>query len=208
MYRACISVAFALRGNRDESWRWCKERTARVDRTGSRKKYKVLESGDLVTGRNLRPYRRAVGVVAKEKVEVFESCVVAWCKRGLRGKVLVEELQRASIVGCSLMRAAGDSVVLMFSSTEERWVFLDRIDLDQWFARVTVWNPEEDQMTRMNPLYCTSGEEDNGRDGEVAGMADEFDIVGVVTPEPRLCEPEMWWQCTSGLWVAEAVSEV
>ncbi|KAK8661558.1 hypothetical protein V6N13_091157 [Hibiscus sabdariffa] len=67
-------------------------------------------------------------------------------------------------------------------------------------------------MTRMNPLYCTSGEEDNGRDGEVAGMADEFDIVGVVcrevTPEPRLCEPEMWWQCTSGLWVAEAVSEV
>ncbi|KAK8661554.1 hypothetical protein V6N13_091153 [Hibiscus sabdariffa] len=154
MYRACISVAFALRGNRDESWRWRKERTARVDQTGSRKKYKVLESGDLVTGRNLRPYRRAVGVVAKEKVEVFESCVVAWCKRGLRGKVLVEELQRASIVGCSVMRAAGDSVVLMFSSMEERRMFLDRIDLDQWFARVTVWNPES--FERVHFLMETS----------------------------------------------------
>ncbi|KAK8694908.1 hypothetical protein V6N13_072452 [Hibiscus sabdariffa] len=194
-----------------------------------RKKYKAVESGDSVTGRHLGSYRRAVGVVEKDKVEVLESCVVEWCKRGLRGKVLVEELQRASIVGCSVMRAAGDSALLMFSSSDDRRVFLDKTDLGQWFDRVTIWKPElresdddrsetrvsdlqEDQVTRMNPLYCTSGGEDHGWDGEVRGMAEEFDIVGVVcrevTPESRLCELEMWMQCTTGLRVAEAVGEV
>ncbi|KAK8595396.1 hypothetical protein V6N13_016769 [Hibiscus sabdariffa] len=122
--------------------RWRKERIARADPSGSQKKDKVVESGDSVTGKDLRPYRRVVGVVAKDKVEVLESCVVAWCRRGLCGKMLVEELHRASIVGCSVMRAVGDSVVLMFSSSDERRVFLERTDLDQWFARVTVWNPD------------------------------------------------------------------
>ncbi|KAK8617611.1 hypothetical protein V6N13_080521 [Hibiscus sabdariffa] len=207
----------------------------RADPSGSQKKYKVVESGDSVTRKDLGPYRHVVGVVAKDKVEVLESCVVAlescvvaWCRRGLRGKMLVEELQRASIVGCSVMRAAGDSVVLLFSSSGERRVFLESTDLDQLFARVTVWNPnvrdsedgwseirvsdlQEDKMTRMNPLYGTSGEDDSGRDGAVRGMGDEFDTVGVVcrevTPEPRLCELELWWQCTAGLRVTEAVDE-
>ncbi|KAK8628005.1 hypothetical protein V6N13_063718 [Hibiscus sabdariffa] len=83
---------------------------------------------------------------------------------------------------------------------------------DDGRSETRVSNLQEDQMTRMNPLYCNSGEEDHRRDGEVRGMAEEFDIVGVVcrevSPELRLCEPEMWLQCTSGLWVAEAVGEV
>ncbi|KAK8626236.1 hypothetical protein V6N13_133887 [Hibiscus sabdariffa] len=304
IYGACISVVFALRGNMDESWRWRKERTVGVDPTGSRKKYKAVESVHSRMGRHLRSYRCAVGVVAKDKVEVLESCVVAWGKGGHRRRVFVEELQRASIVGCSVMRAAGDSVLLLFSSSDNRRVFLDMSDLDQWFDRVTVWKPElrldsrcvwisvvglpmhlwpsetfaniaslwgrlvrvedntvepqsferarflmetswmerieetveilegedsvvriqiqeveiihshdivcsceresddgknetrvsdlqEDQVTRMNPLYCTSGGED--REREVRGMAEEFDIVGVVCreviPELRLWEP-------------------
>ncbi|KAL4361762.1 hypothetical protein GQ457_04G015010 [Hibiscus cannabinus] len=141
IYGACLSVAFAMRGNRDDSWRWRKECKGKVDRTGSSKKYRMEESGDSVTGKALRPYCRAVGVAAKDKVEVLDSCMVAWCKRGLRGEALVEELQRASVGLCSVMRAAGDSVLLMFSSFEERRVFLDKTDLDQWFDRLTVWNP-------------------------------------------------------------------
>ncbi|KAK8628004.1 hypothetical protein V6N13_063717 [Hibiscus sabdariffa] len=73
-------------GNRDESWRWRKERTTRVDPTGRRKKYKVVESGDSVTGKDLGPYRHAVGVVVKDKVEVLESCVVRGVKGGFAGK--------------------------------------------------------------------------------------------------------------------------
>ncbi|KAL4334695.1 hypothetical protein GQ457_07G010410 [Hibiscus cannabinus] len=249
IYGARISVTFALRGNRDESWRWRKERTARADPSGSQKKYKVVESGDSVTGKDLEPYRRVVGVVVKDKVKVLESCVVAWCRRGLRGKMFVEELQRASIVGCSVMRAAGDSVVLMFSSSDERLPF--GIQMCGWIVGVSgyrwwvsqciygdggdpskgggggsnsglgnrddgrseirVSDLQEDQMTRMNLLYCTSGEDDSGRDGAVRGMVDEFDTVGVVcrevTPEPRLCELELWWQCTEGLRVTKAVDE-
>ncbi|KAK8594191.1 hypothetical protein V6N13_126000 [Hibiscus sabdariffa] len=40
------------------------------------------------------------------------------------------------------MRAARDTMLLMFSSLEDRKVLLDRTDLDQWFVRVTGWKPE------------------------------------------------------------------
>ncbi|KAK8553262.1 hypothetical protein V6N13_024328 [Hibiscus sabdariffa] len=138
-----------MRANRDESWRWHKERTGKVDRTRSRKKGNMEESGDSVTGKALRPYRPAVGVAAKDKVEVLDSCVVAWCKRGLRGEALVAELQRASVGVCSVMRAASDCVLLMFSSDEERRVFLDITDFDQWFDRYTVWNPGSFERARF-----------------------------------------------------------
>ncbi|KAK8685658.1 hypothetical protein V6N13_041657 [Hibiscus sabdariffa] len=272
-----------MRGNRDESWRWRKERTGTVDRTGSRKKGKMEESGDSVTGKALRPYRRAVGVAAKDKVKVLDSCVVAWCKRGLRGEALVAELQRASVGVCSMMRAAGDSVLLMFSSYEERRVFLDRTDLDQWFDRYTVWNPgsferarflmetswmerieetvelvegedsvirvqvqevkvihshdmvcscDKDsdgesegganevrfnelqvvQMSGLNPLFGSSGEGGGRQVGEVQGLAGEFDMVGIVCrevpPEPRMCEPKWWVQCSSELRGLEAAGEL
>ncbi|KAK8585304.1 hypothetical protein V6N13_076178 [Hibiscus sabdariffa] len=179
-----------MRGNRDESWRWRKEHTGKVDRSGSRKKGKMEESGDSVTGKALRPYRRAVGVAAKDKVEVLDSCVVAWCKRGLRGEALVVELQRASVGVCSVMRAAGDSVLLMFSSYEERRVFLDRTDLDQWFDRGGRWQA--------------------GWRGAGAGRG--VDMVGIVCrevpPEPRMCEPEWWVQCSSELRGLEAAGEL
>ncbi|KAL4308114.1 hypothetical protein GQ457_01G007440 [Hibiscus cannabinus] len=56
-------------------------------------------------------------VVAEDKLEVLDSCAVAWCKEGLRGRALVEELQRAEIRGCSVMRIFG-------------------------FARIVAWSPE------------------------------------------------------------------
>ncbi|KAK8594182.1 hypothetical protein V6N13_125991 [Hibiscus sabdariffa] len=92
IYGARISVAFTLRGGRDASWKWSKECTEGLDSMGSGRKHRVFESGDSVTGRHFGSHRRAVGVVPKDKVEVLESCVVAWCKGGLRGRVLVEEL--------------------------------------------------------------------------------------------------------------------
>ncbi|KAK8595395.1 hypothetical protein V6N13_016768 [Hibiscus sabdariffa] len=84
-------------------------------------------------------------------------------------------------------------------------------DSEDGRSEISVSVLQEDQMTRMNPLYCTSAEDDSGRDGAVRGTVDKFDTVGVVcrevTPEPRLCESELWWQCMAGLRVTEEVEE-
>ncbi|KAK8625850.1 hypothetical protein V6N13_057007 [Hibiscus sabdariffa] len=109
----------------------------------------------------------------------------------------------------SVVRIQVQEIEIMYSHDI---VFSCDRDSEDGRSEIRVSGLQEDQMTRMNPLYCTSGEEDNRRDGAVRGMVDEFDIVGVVcrevTPEPRLCELKMWWQCTLGLRVTEAVGEM
>ncbi|KAK8680154.1 hypothetical protein V6N13_109107 [Hibiscus sabdariffa] len=85
---------------------------------------------------------RVTWVVAEDKHVVMDSCVVAWCKGGLRGRALVEELRRAEIHDCSVMRISGAMVLLIFTTTEECQALLDRTDLDRWFARTVAWSPE------------------------------------------------------------------
>ncbi|KAL4378329.1 hypothetical protein GQ457_02G029540 [Hibiscus cannabinus] len=87
-------------------------------------------------------YRRVTGVLDGSKKEVLETCVVAWCKGRLRGEALVTELQRAGFTGCSVMRAAGDVVLMLFVMAEEHQSMLDRSDLDRWFVKVLPWSPD------------------------------------------------------------------
>ncbi|KAL4289881.1 hypothetical protein GQ457_14G000990 [Hibiscus cannabinus] len=143
IYGTRISVAFALRRGRDETWHLRKERQRGTIEVGGEERRHVLDSGESVTGKVRNGLHKSVtGVVAEDKLEVLDSCAVAWCKEGLRGRALVEELRRAEIRGCSMMRISGAMVLLMFVTTEERQAFLDRYDLDRWFARVVAWSPE------------------------------------------------------------------
>ncbi|KAL4271658.1 hypothetical protein GQ457_13G012480 [Hibiscus cannabinus] len=143
IYGTRISVAFALRRGRDETWHLRKERQRGTIEVGGEERRHVLDSGESVTRKVRNGLHKSVtGVVAEDKPEVMDSCAVAWCKEGLRGRALVEELRRAEIRGCSVMRISGAMVLLMFVTTEERQALLDRYDLDQWFARIVAWSPE------------------------------------------------------------------
>ncbi|KAK8708344.1 hypothetical protein V6N13_059386 [Hibiscus sabdariffa] len=79
-------------------------------------------------------YRRITGVVAEDKREVLDTCMVAWCKSGFPRRVLIEELRRAEIRGCFVIRISGATVLLMFATMEDRKALLDRNDLDRWFV--------------------------------------------------------------------------
>ncbi|KAL4378318.1 hypothetical protein GQ457_02G016770 [Hibiscus cannabinus] len=143
IYGTRISVAFALRWGQDETWHLRKERQWGTIEVGGEERRHVLDSGESVTGKVRNGLHKSVtGVVAEDKLEVLDSCAVAWCKEGLRGRALVEELRRAKIRGCSVMRISGAMVLLMFVTTEERQALLDRYDLDRWFARIVAWSPE------------------------------------------------------------------
>ncbi|KAL4311265.1 hypothetical protein GQ457_01G001560 [Hibiscus cannabinus] len=143
IYGTRISVAFALRRGRDETWHLRKERQRGKIEVGGEERRHVLDSGESVTGKVCNGLHKSVTrVVAEDKLEVLDSCAVAWCKEGLRGRALVEELRRAEIRGCSVMRISGAMVLLMFVTTEELQALLDRYDLDRWFARIVAWSPE------------------------------------------------------------------
>ncbi|KAL4353484.1 hypothetical protein GQ457_06G014730 [Hibiscus cannabinus] len=133
LYRSRITVAFAVKGDRDSSWRRRSEKISRDQRQ---------RSNHSVSGGHGGVYRRVTGVLDGSKKEVLETCVVAWCKERLRGEALVTELRRAGFTGCSVMRAAGDVVLLLFVSAEERQSVLDRSDLDRWFVKVFPWSPD------------------------------------------------------------------
>ncbi|KAK8696937.1 hypothetical protein V6N13_113105 [Hibiscus sabdariffa] len=88
-----LSVAFALRRGRDETWHLRKERQRGTIEVGGEERRHVLDSRESVTGKVRNGLHKSVtGVVAKDKLEVLDSCAVAWCKEGLRGRALVEEL--------------------------------------------------------------------------------------------------------------------
>ncbi|KAL4353219.1 hypothetical protein GQ457_06G009120 [Hibiscus cannabinus] len=150
IYGTRILVAFALRRGRDETWHLRKERQRGTIEVGGEERRHVLDSGESVTGKGRNGLHKSfTGVVAEDKLEVLDSCAVAWCKEGLRGRALVEELRRAEICGCSVMRISGAMVLLMFVTTEERQALLDRYDLDRWFARIVAWSPKWGKLIRV-----------------------------------------------------------
>ncbi|KAL4361103.1 hypothetical protein GQ457_04G021180 [Hibiscus cannabinus] len=132
LYGSRITVAFMVKADRDTSWRRRSERISRDQRQGS---------NHSVSGGHGGVYRRVTGVLDGSKKEVLETCAVAWCKGRLRGEALVTELRRAGFTGWSVMRAAGDVVLLLFVTAEERQSMPDRLDLDRWFVKVLPWSP-------------------------------------------------------------------
>ncbi|KAL4377706.1 hypothetical protein GQ457_02G029470 [Hibiscus cannabinus] len=119
LYGSRITVAFAVKADRDTSWQRRSERISRDQRQGS---------NHSISGGHGGVYRRVTGVLDGSKKEVLETCVVVWCKGRSRG--------------CSVMRAAGDVVLLLFVMAEERQSMLDRSDLDRWFVKVLPWSPD------------------------------------------------------------------
>ncbi|KAK8690485.1 hypothetical protein V6N13_074018 [Hibiscus sabdariffa] len=158
IYGTQILVAFVLRKGRDETWHLRKERQRGTIEVGGEERRHVLDSGESVTGKVRNGLHKSVtGVVAEDKLEVLDSCAVAWCKEGLHGRALVEELRRAEIRGCSVMRISRAMVLLMFVTTEERQALLDRYDLDRWFARIVAWSPEMDRIEEMVEVKTSEG---------------------------------------------------
>ncbi|KAK8623450.1 hypothetical protein V6N13_118335 [Hibiscus sabdariffa] len=158
IYGTQISVAFALQRGRDETWHLRKERQRGTIEVGGEERRHVLDSGESVTGKVRNGLHKSVTeVVAEDKLEVLDSCAVAWCKEGLRGRALVEELRHAEIRGCSMMRISGAMVLLMFVTTEERQALLDRYDLDRCFARIVAWSPEMDRIEEMVEVKTSDG---------------------------------------------------
>ncbi|KAK8578523.1 hypothetical protein V6N13_100359 [Hibiscus sabdariffa] len=139
MVRSQITDAFAIRADRDTSWRRRSERTSRDQRQGSNHSVWRGQGG---------VYRRVTGVLDGSKSEVLETCAVAWCKGRLRGEALVKELQQAGFTSYSVMRVAGEVVLLLFVTEEERKTVLDRLDLDKWFVKVLPWLPDIDFDSR------------------------------------------------------------
>ncbi|KAK8586262.1 hypothetical protein V6N13_082075 [Hibiscus sabdariffa] len=127
---------------RDETWHLWKERQwGTIEARGGERRH-ILELGESLTRKGKGLHKSVTGVVAEDKLEVLDSCVVAWCRGGLRGRALVEELRRVKIRGCSVMRISGAMVLLMFATTKECQTLLDTSDLDQWFARIVAWSAE------------------------------------------------------------------
>ncbi|KAK8625966.1 hypothetical protein V6N13_133623 [Hibiscus sabdariffa] len=106
-------VSFAARADRDVSWKWRSERMYGEKQQGSNQS---------TTGSRIWVFRRVMGVQDEAKGELLESCVVAWCKGSLRGEALATKLHMTGFKGCSVMWAAGDLVLLLFTTLEEHQI--------------------------------------------------------------------------------------
>ncbi|KAK8676292.1 hypothetical protein V6N13_034343 [Hibiscus sabdariffa] len=210
IYGTRISVAFPLRRGRDETWHLRKERQRGTIEVGGEERRHVLDSGESVTGKVRTGLHKSVtGVVAEDKLEVLDSCVVAWCKEGLRGRALVEELRRAEIRGCSVMRISGAMVLLMFVTTEERQALLDKYDLDRCFARIVAWSPEvktseglvvqvrvqEVEVVHSHDVICPCEQESEKDDSE--------DVPNGVCEGPVTRENPLFWNGEADRGVAD-----
>ncbi|KAL4271528.1 hypothetical protein GQ457_13G014790 [Hibiscus cannabinus] len=133
LYGSRITVAFAVKADRDTSCRRRSEQNSRDQRQ---------RSNHSVSGGQGGVYGRVTRVLDGSKSEVLETCAVAWCKGRLRGEALVKELQQVGFTGCSVMQAASEVVLLLFVTEEERKMVLDWSDLDKWFVKVLPWSSD------------------------------------------------------------------
>ncbi|KAK8701646.1 hypothetical protein V6N13_020029 [Hibiscus sabdariffa] len=99
-------------------------------------------SRESVTGGHRAMLWKVEGMEDEAKCEVLKTCAIAWCKGSLRGLDLTVELNRVGFHGCSVMRIAGATLLLMFSNEEDMRAILARPDLTQWFMKVEVWEPD------------------------------------------------------------------
>ncbi|KAK8690134.1 hypothetical protein V6N13_088835 [Hibiscus sabdariffa] len=76
----------------DESWQWRKERKQGNREARAEEQEHGLESWESVTGKRMGSHRHITGVVAEDKRELLDTCVVVWCKSIFHGRVLIEEL--------------------------------------------------------------------------------------------------------------------
>ncbi|KAK8661559.1 hypothetical protein V6N13_091158 [Hibiscus sabdariffa] len=143
---------------------------------GSRKKYKVLESGDLVTGRNLRPYRRAIGVVVKEKVE--SKCLDIG-GGSPNASMVVRDVCKYSMFWGRLVRVEDNTVepqsfervhFLMETSWMKR--IEETVEIIEWEDSVVRIQVQEIEIMHSHDIVCSCDREsdDGKRETRVNGL--------------------------------------
>ncbi|KAE8702654.1 O-Glycosyl hydrolases family 17 protein [Hibiscus syriacus] len=82
------------------------------------------------------------GVMDEDKLHVLGKCLVGWCKNFIKIGHLARQMQAKGLTGFSLMRAAGNAVLMIFEdSSSLRSVKNDKSETPaKWFSRVEVWS--------------------------------------------------------------------
>ncbi|KAE8664851.1 CCDC124 protein [Hibiscus syriacus] len=92
-----------------------------------------------VTSNNLHT---VIGVVDEAKLQVLDNCLMGWCKNYTKIGDLASQMQDKGLNGFSLMRAAGNVVLMIFEDS----ALLRRVkneqseNLAEWFSRVEPWS--------------------------------------------------------------------
>ncbi|KAE8701768.1 hypothetical protein F3Y22_tig00110505pilonHSYRG00103 [Hibiscus syriacus] len=82
------------------------------------------------------------GVIDEAKLQVLDNCLIGWCKNYTKIGDLASQMQDKGLNGFSLMRAAGNVVLMIFEDSDTlRRVKNEKSEtLAGWFSRVKVWS--------------------------------------------------------------------
>ncbi|KAE8689082.1 hypothetical protein F3Y22_tig00110944pilonHSYRG00088 [Hibiscus syriacus] len=96
------------------------------------------------------------GVIDKEKLQVLSNCLVGWCKDFVKIGHLARQMQAKGITGYTLMRAAGNSILMIFEDNASlRSVENDKSNiLAEWFSIVEAWSESLVMECRRVWLVC------------------------------------------------------
>ncbi|KAE8712470.1 White-brown complex protein 11 [Hibiscus syriacus] len=136
-----IGVSFAKFKPRQSYWR--KSSTGVLHKSGmeddSRKKHYKVE-----------------GVIDEEKLQVLNYCLVGWCKNFIKISHLTRQMHAKGLTGFSLMRAAGNAVLMIFEdSASLRSVKNDKSEtLAEWFSIIEAWSESLVLECRRVWLVC------------------------------------------------------
>ncbi|KAE8702505.1 hypothetical protein F3Y22_tig00110482pilonHSYRG00200 [Hibiscus syriacus] len=96
------------------------------------------------------------GVVDEEKLHVLSNCLVGWCKNFIKIGNLANQIQAKGLAGFTLMRAAGNVVLMVFEDSNSlRNVKDDKLEtLAKWFSKVETWSESLMVESRRVWLVC------------------------------------------------------
>ncbi|KAE8658389.1 hypothetical protein F3Y22_tig00116971pilonHSYRG00342 [Hibiscus syriacus] len=89
-----------------------------------------------------KKHYKVEGVIDEEKLQVLNYCLVGWCKNFIKISHLARQMHAKGLTGFSLMRAAGNAVLMIFEdSASLRSVKSDKSEtLVEWFSIVEAWS--------------------------------------------------------------------
>ncbi|KAE8729357.1 hypothetical protein F3Y22_tig00003721pilonHSYRG00352 [Hibiscus syriacus] len=96
------------------------------------------------------------GAVDEDKLQVLNNCLVGWCKNFIKIGNLANQIQAKGLAGFTLMRAAGNVVLMVFEDSDLlRSVKEDKLEtLAEWFSRVETWSESLVVESRRVWLVC------------------------------------------------------
>ncbi|KAE8732205.1 hypothetical protein F3Y22_tig00002237pilonHSYRG00815 [Hibiscus syriacus] len=96
------------------------------------------------------------GVRDEDKLHVLSNCLVGWCKNFIKIDNLANQIQDKGLAGFTLMRAAGNVVLMAFEDSDSlRSVKEDKLEtLAEWFSKVETWSERLVVECRRVWLVC------------------------------------------------------